>query len=39
VILRSEFPLKIEEMHAMTAPHSIDPGAVPRTSGGVVPRS
>jgi putative transposase len=25
VILRSEFPLKIEEMHAMTAPHSIDP--------------
>jgi hypothetical protein len=25
VILRSEFPLKIEDMHAMTAPHSIDP--------------
>jgi putative transposase len=25
VILRSEFPLKIEEIHAMTTPSSIDP--------------
>jgi transposase-like protein len=26
VILRTEFPLKLEETHAMTAPSSIDPG-------------
>lgn len=25
MILRTEFPLKIEEFHAMTAPSSIDP--------------